>query len=89
MIIGLAQRSGCSVTSRYMYMVMPPKNFAKKNRPIKLEREEFFSRFLDKGTVDDLLDPAVRSLVDKGYLAVKEGGKVYVTEGERVVRGKG
>ena len=53
----------------------------------ELSREEFFKRFQSSGSVDDLLDPSVRKLVDKGFLVVKdESGKVFKTKGSRLLR---
>ena len=48
----------------------------------ELKREEFFKRFQQSGSIDDLLDPAVRSEVENGFFAVKVDGKIFKTKGQ-------
>jgi len=50
----------------------------------ELKRDEFFKRFQRSGSIDDLLDPKVRSMADKGYLVVKEDGKIFTTKGKKL-----
>ena len=51
----------------------------------ELGRDEFFKRFQKSGSIDDLLDPKVRELNDKGFLVVKEGSKIFTTKGKKLV----
>lgn len=51
----------------------------------ELNNETFFKRFQRSGSIDDLEDPKVRELNDKGFLVVKEGGKIFTTKGKRLV----
>ena len=51
----------------------------------ELKRDDFFKRFQKSGSIDDLLDPKVRALSDKGFLVVKEDGKIFTTKGEKLL----
>jgi hypothetical protein len=50
-----------------------------------ISREAFFSEFLQSGSIDDLQDPVVRKLVDKGHLAVKTEKGIFATKGARLL----
>jgi len=52
----------------------------------ELSNSEFFQRFQSSGTVDDLEDPSVRELSDKGFLVVKVDGKIFKTKGSRLLK---
>ena len=51
----------------------------------ELSNKAFFKRFQKSGSIDDLLDPNVRELSDKGFLVVKEGNEIFTTKGKRLV----
>ena len=51
----------------------------------ELSNEVFFQKFQRSGNIDDLLDPKVRELNDKGFLVVKEGSKIFTTKGKKLM----
>lgn len=51
----------------------------------ELKREGFFKRFMRSGSIDDLEDPEIRALSDKGFLVVKEDGKIFTTKGQALL----
>ena len=51
----------------------------------ELSNDEFFKRFQRSGSIDDLLDPKVRELSDKGFLVVRSEGRLFKTKGASLV----